>query len=251
MSTNEIVKYELDNNVAVITLNNPEARNALSSAMTKGIVDALNKANEDDNVYCAVITGAGKAFCAGVDLKELSTNTEVLNDDGPFLRAFSSFSKPLIGALNGFAMTGGLELALACDIRYAAKSAIFADTHAVVGLMPTWGMSQKLPRLVGISRAKEMSFTAKMVDANTALQWGLVDGIYDDNEVLEKAIAVAHTIAQNDTKAVRGIKQLIEEGFSTSLEEGLELEDKYSRPHNDSIDTAEIFKKIAAVKSRS
>lgn len=245
-----MVEYKVENHIALITLNSPETRNALNTAMKHGIVEAFHQAQDDDDVRCVVLTGAGKGFCAGVDLKELSENPELLSDDGPLLASFAHLKKPLIGALNGFAMTGGLELALACDFRYAAKTAMFADTHAVVGLMPTWGMSQKLPRLIGPSRAKEMSFTAKMVDADTALAWGLVDAVYDAEDLLPATFKTAETIVSNDQVAIMGIKKLYDEGLATTLEAGLKLEQQYSRPHNSAIEMKTIFEKLEAVKRR-
>ena len=245
-----MVNYEVDGHVAIITLNSPDTRNALNKTVRDGLVEAVNQANADDNIRCAILTGKGKAFCAGVDLKAIREDINFLNEDGPLLDCFRNFSKPLIGAINGFAMTGGLELALNCDFRYASPNAVFADTHAVVGLMPTWGLSQNLPRLIGVSRAKEMSFTAKMVDANTALNWGLIDAIYDEDQLLAEATKTAHAIANNDGIAVQGIKKLIDEGYASSLQEGLNLEDKYSRPHNDSVNYDELFEKMNAGKKK-
>ena len=169
----DLVLFEVKEGVALITLNRPAALNALSLAMTDAILEAFRQVNADDSIMAVVLTGRGKAFCAGVDLKELAGGNGMMSADNlgpetPIIRAMADCRKPLIGAINGFAVTGGFELALACDFLYAAEEAKFADTHARVGLLPGWGLSQKLPRLVGINRAREISFTGNYFSADDA-----------------------------------------------------------------------------------
>ena len=160
---------------AILTLNRPDAMNALSRALRDAIVAAFEDCQADPEIRVVIITGKGRAFCAGMDLKEMgsslesSTREEVGN---AVTRAMAGFEGPIIGAINGHAITGGFELALACDVLIASENARFADTHARVGLLPGWGLSQKLPRLIGLSRAREISFTGAPVFARQAYEWG-------------------------------------------------------------------------------
>ena len=168
-----LVLTEISDGVALMTLNRPNAYNALSRAMTKAIIDTLSRLAVDEQVRVIVLTGKAKAFTAGVDLEELSDgggvlDSENLGEEAPLVTAFADCPKPIIGAVNGFAVTGGFELALACDFLYAARSAKFADTHARVGIVPGWGITQKLPRVVGINRAREISFTGNLAARSRA-----------------------------------------------------------------------------------
>lgn len=180
----ELVLVEIADGVAIITLNRPEAMNALSLALRRGLHDAMRRVDADDAVRAIVLTGAGtRAFTAGLDLKELGSQAGALGaanatsaSDNP-VKAIESCRKPVIGAINGVAITGGFEVALACDILIASENARFADTHARVGVMPGWGLSQKLSRLIGISRAKELSLSGNFLDAATAERWGLVNRV--------------------------------------------------------------------------
>ena len=161
--TPSLVLVDIDGTVACVTLNRPEALNALSRALMSELARTLVALGERDDVDVIVLTGAGRAFCVGLDLKELggevSPSQPLDADETNVSDAIAALRQPVIGAINGYAITGGFELALACDFLYAAESAQFADTHARVGIVPGWGLSQKLPRLVGINRAREISFT--------------------------------------------------------------------------------------------
>ena len=175
-----LVKIERDGAVAVVTLNRPEAMNALSSALRAELARVMREVDADEGVRAVVLTGAGeRAFTAGLDLKELGADTSNLGDANAAeatrnpVKAVEQCRKPVVGAINGVAITGGFELALACDVLIASENARFADTHARVGIMPGWGLSQKLSRLIGISRAKELSLTGNFIDAGQALAWGL------------------------------------------------------------------------------
>ncbi len=248
-----LVLYELEGDssaqVAVITLNRPTALNALSHALIAQLVDALDRAHADDAVGAIVLTGQGKAFSAGVDLKEISANPTVLNDDTAMLKAFKQLRKPLIGAINGYVMTGGLELALQCDLLYASTSAVFADTHTKVGLLPTWSMSQRLPRLIGIARAKEMSLSGRKIDAHLAERWGLVNRVFAPDELLPAAIALGLEIAANDRVAVQGIRALIDHGNGLPIEAALEHEYHTSHAHNDALDFGQMLHRLNAVRA--
>src|SRR5690606_12007271 len=164
----EVLVERRANGVALVTLNRPQAMNALSASLRLALSEAMIAIRDDPAVKVVVLTGAGeKAFTAGLDLKELGSDTAGLNaatDPDPKsnpVNAVASCGKPVIGAINGVAITGGFEVALACDILIASSNARFADTHALVGIMPGWGLSQKLSRIIGLSRAREMSFSGR------------------------------------------------------------------------------------------
>jgi enoyl-CoA hydratase len=166
----DVLLIETADRVRTLTLNRPQSRNALSSALRRQFFAALRDAEADDFVDVVILTGADPVFCAGLDLKELGDTTE-LPDISP---KWPPMTKPVIGAINGAAVTGGLELALYCDILIASESARFADTHARVGLLPTWGLSVRLPQKVGVGMARRMSLTGDYLSAAEALRTGLV-----------------------------------------------------------------------------
>ena len=242
------ILYERRDKVALITLNRPDNLNALTLPMVQLLVVELERASNDHAVGAIVLTGNGKAFCAGVDLKELSIGGGLL-DVGPVIpTAFNACSKPVIAAINGFAITGGLELALACDFLYASDTAKFGDTHAKVGLMPAWGLSQKLPRLVGVNRALELSLSGRLFSADDALKWGMINAVLAAEDLLDEALKTAAAIADNDTTAVEGIRGLILDGWKMSLQEGLDLEQARSNPHNDAVDFAGMQAQLDKVR---
>ncbi len=187
--------------VRTITLNRPESRNALSSALRSQFFAALREAESDDAVDVVIVTGADPVFCAGLDLKELGNTTE-LPDISP---KWPPMSKPVIGAINGAAVTGGLELALYCDILIASERAAFADTHARVGLLPTWGLSVRLPQKVGVGMARRMSLTGDYLSAADALRCGLVTEVVPHDHLVPAAQAMAASIVGNNQKAVRAL----------------------------------------------
>ena len=178
---------------AIVTLNRPDAMNALSRELREDFVAAFRECCEDESIRVVIVTGTGKAFCAGFDLKELAESDDQPDQeaDNAMARAMEAFDGPIIGAVNGHAVTGGFELALACDVLIASEHARFADTHARVGILPGWGLSQKLPRLVGLSRAREISFTGAPVFAPQAYEWGLVNHVVPAGELLDKAMEIA------------------------------------------------------------
>lgn len=237
----QLVIVHHDAPVAIVKLNRPDALNALSRALRAEIVRVFNTLAEDDTIRAVVLTGTGRAFTAGVDLKEAGETGFALGADGSDIdiaKALHEFPKPVIGAINGFAITGGFELALMCDILLASEHAKFADTHARVGIMPGWGLSQKLSRLIGISRAKEMSFSGNFIDAHTAERWGLVNHVYLADELMPHAVKLAQDIASCDPAMVADYKRVINDGFATTFGEGMALEIERSKEHAKSV-TAE------------
>lgn len=249
-SLEDIVLYEEQGSVAIITLNRPKAYNALSKALIDLLISYFKKAEADDNIRAMVLTGNGKAFSAGVDLKELTNNAAALDDDKAIIDFFKERKKPLIGAINGYTFTGGLELALSCDLLYASDNAILADTHCKVGIMPTWGMSQRLQRLIGVARAKEMSLSSRKIDAQTALDWGLVNKVFPPEQLLDEAVKLATEIANNNNTVVQGMKSLIDEGGNKPLDEALEYEYKTSHKHNDVLDFSGMLAKLNEMRKK-
>lgn len=214
---------------AILTLNRPAQKNALSRELRAAFVAALENCCGDDAVRVLIITGAGDAFCAGFDLKELgsghsSNAAEEVNN--AMARAMEAFDGPIIGAINGHAITGGFELALACDILLASENARFADTHARVGILPGWGLSQRLPRLVGLSRAREIAFTGLPVYAQQAREWGLVNHVVPADELLPRAKAMAEAMCACVPEILRQYKAMIDSGYSMPLKEALAWEEE-------------------------
>ena len=235
--TEPLVKIERDGAIATVTLNRPEALNALSRALRNDIYRTFDRLADDASVEVAILTGAGRAFTAGLDLKELGGETgtgdgldAVTSTD--ISEAVARFDRPLIGAINGFAITGGFELALMCDFMIASTHARFADTHGRVGVVPGWGLSQRLPRIIGIQRAKELSLTGNFLDAQTAYTWGLVNRVVAPDELLPTCKALARDILSTEPKTRREIKRLIDAGWSTTFGEGMRLELEASRAHS-------------------
>lgn len=246
-----------DGPVAIVTLNRPEAMNALSKALRLALYDAMVALNADDSVAAVVLTGAGpRAFTAGLDLKELSNDAAAMNDattdkpDANPVRAIETCKKPVIGAINGVAITGGFEVALACDILIASTNARFADTHARVGIMPGWGLSQKLSRLIGIHRAKELSLSGNFLDAATAERWGLVNRVVAPEELLPAAIKLAHDIASVPPAAVATYKKLIDDGFALPFGEALRHEHKISSVLNAAVTPDKVAANRETVQAR-
>ncbi len=197
----DLVLVDVTDGIALITLNRPDARNALSSDMLSQLVGHMTRLDARADVDVLVLTGAGPAFCAGLDLKEMAASgANVRPADG---RPWPQLAKPLIGAVNGAAVTGGLELALACDFLIASERARFADTHTRVGLVPFWGMSVLLPQAVGVRTAREMSLTGNFIGAEEACRVGLVNRVVPHDELIDVVKALAVDIASAEPAATR------------------------------------------------
>jgi enoyl-CoA hydratase len=229
-----VLRVEKDGGIATLTLDRPDAMNALSRQLRVEIAEAFAAIQDDPQLRVAILTGAGRAFCAGLDLKELEGGMPGGSRDTSardMLAAIGAFEGPVIGAINGFAITGGFEVALMCDLLIASTQARFADTHARVGILPGWGLSQKLPRLIGIHRAKELSLTGNYLSAEQAERWGLVNRVVAADELLPTCRNLAEDMLSCDPDALRGYKRVIDEGFAETLAAGLEREDRTSTRH--------------------
>src|ERR1700704_4975012 len=235
--TEDVVLVEVVERVATITLNRPGQRNALNRAVRRALPAAITRCDEDEGVDVLILTGADPAFCAGVDLKEFGSGqvqqgegfAEVGDGRGDFRGALAPHTKPLIGAVNGVAVTGGFEVALNCDFLIASDRARFADTHARVGVMPGWGLTVLLAQRIGIGRAKEISITGNYVDAATALAWGLVNHVVPHDELLPYCRQLAADTVTNDQRGVRRMIQTYNEVTGTTIDEGWKIEGRVSR----------------------
>jgi enoyl-CoA hydratase len=207
----DVVLHEVSDRIATITLNRPSARNALSTEVLRDLRAAVALAQADDDVDVLILTGADPAFCAGLDLKELGAGASSSMPEPDKATPVAQRGplppgpKPVIGAVNGAAITGGFELALACDFLVASDRARFADTHARVGIQPWWGLTVLLPQAIGIRRAREMSATGNFCDAQTALDWGLVNHVVPHDDLLPFTRGLAADITSSDQRAVRQI----------------------------------------------
>lgn len=260
MSEEPILLQERDGAVAILTLNRAKQLNALSTGLRREIVAAVRHLAAASDVKALILTGSGRAFSAGVDLKEAGQTGFSLGvgaqarDHGPsdmdLASAFAGVPFPVIGAINGFAITGGFELALMCDILIASTEAKFADTHGRVGLMPVWGLSQKLPRIIGAARAKELSFTGNFLDAATAERWGLVNRVVALDELMPTARKMAADMAQVDGALLRKLKGLTDDGMAMPLGEALAMEIERGSAHNRSVTPAAAEESRKAVMER-
>ena len=248
---------EKDGAIAVVTLNRPEAMNALSRALRSALRQAFVELDADPEVKVVVLTGAGdRAFTAGLDLKELSTDPlgmRAANATDPAenpARALLATQKPIIGAINGVAITGGFEVALACDVLICSTNARFADTHARVGITPGWGLSQKLSRCIGPYRAKELSLTGNFLDARKAYDWGLVNRVVAPAELMPAALELARQMADIEADMLTTYKAMIDDGYELAMGEGLELEHRRSLAHNAGVTPEMVAARRAAVQAR-
>ncbi len=257
-SDNSIVITRTQNRVATIVLNRPEARNALNAELRAALPAAMAAAEADDDVDVVVLTGTDPAFCAGLDLKELGAGGNQIGraDAGGAppapQRPFPPLTKPLIGAINGVAITGGFELALNCDLLIASDRALFADTHARVGVMPGWGLTVLLADAVGVRRAREISLTGNFVDADQALTWGLVNRVVPHDALLSTVQALAEDIVGNDQVGVRQMLKTYDRVSDVVTGPGWEVEAEegwsFRRAHG--FDATEVERRRAAIVDR-
>jgi enoyl-CoA hydratase len=215
------VLLTIENQTAIITLNRPERRNSINQALLISLYDYIEQVANDDNIQVVILTGNGKSFCSGIDLDAiLVENLFDPRGDGTDLPdVFSACKKPIIGAINGHAITGGFEIALNCDFLIASENASFADTHAKVGIHPGWGMTQLLQRAVGRLRARQMSFTCQFISAQTAYDWGLVNEVVAPDMLLDRAKEIANQISAVNQDMLGVVKQLIDYRDTSTLED--------------------------------
>jgi len=223
------VDYKVEGNIATITLNRPEAYNSIDLRTLRELHDVLTAFRDDTNAWVGILTGAGeKAFCSGADIQEMlpflktNINTPWEIPETP-LRAMELY-KPLIGAINGIAFGGGLEVALMCDIRIASEHARFACPEVNLGIMPGWGATQKLPRIIPRAKAAELLFTGKPINAQEAYRIGLVNEVVPKTELMARAQKWAEDLCQVSPLALRAAKEAMIRGYSLPLNEGIKLE---------------------------
>ncbi|MGH1487948.1 MAG: enoyl-CoA hydratase [Acidimicrobiales bacterium] len=225
-----VVLMSVVDGVATITLNRPESRNAINGPLRQAMRQSFKAAEADPAVSVIVLTGTDPAFCAGLDLREVGKgNPEVIGSQtSGSSRPFPATTKPIIGAINGAAITGGFELALNCDFLIASERAVFADTHARVGVMPGWGLTTLLVDAVGAGRAREISLTGNFVTAQEAVDWALVNRTVPHDELMPTVYRLAADIAGNDQAGVRRMLATYAEQQEARLADGWRLEGEAS-----------------------
>lgn len=262
MSAADVVLLEVRDRIATVTINRPEARNALSSEVLRLLPQRLQAAEDDPDVDVVILTGADPAFCAGLDLKELGASGANLVGTatgagesptdarrGPARGPFPSRTKPLIGAVNGVAITGGFELALNCDFLVASEHAKFGDTHTRVGVMPGWGLTVLLAAAIGVRRAREMSITGNFMGAEEALRCGLVNHVVPHAELMPFTRRLAADVIGNDQPGVRQILRTYAE--ITADVEGWETEAAHGRQwRDDHFSPEQVAARRAAIQAR-
>jgi len=248
-----VILVERSEGIAIVTLNRPHKMNALSLELRRAIADTFTVLEADADVRVVIVTGAGRAFCAGLDLEELGQGTAQIGRGqswGDAAAAMARFSGPVIGAVNGVAVTGGFELALACDLLIASTQARFADTHGRVGLSPAWGLSQKLPRLIGLARAKEVSLCGNFIDAATAERWGLVNRVVEPDALLPACRALAESMLSMVADFLPHSKKLMDEGYGMNFADAMAFEARTSLAYNNQVTASDVEARRAGVIAR-
>ncbi len=225
------VNIDLQGAVAVLTIDRPKALNALNPEVLADLKAAFESIDQNA-VRCVVLTGAGdKSFVAGADIGSMSTMTKAEGEafgklGNDIFLAIESFPLPVIAAVNGFALGGGCELAMSCDIRICSDNAMFGQPEVGLGITPGFGGTQRLARLVGMGMAKQMLYTARNIDAGEALRIGLVNAVVPQADLMDAALKMANSIAKNAPIAVRGCKKAVNGGVQVSIDKGVEIEEK-------------------------
>jgi enoyl-CoA hydratase len=257
MSSEPVLLVAREAPLAVVTLNRPEKRNALSAELRLAIGAAFRDLEADPEIRAVVLTGAGRAFCAGMDLEELggggegTTGFELSVAGQEEMRdGIAGFSGPVIAAVNGAAATAGFELALACDLIFASTHAKFLDTHARVGILPGWGLSVRLPRRIGVGRAKEVSLSGNAVDAERAERWGLANRVCEPDALLDEAKALARDMCACVPGVMEGVKRLIDQAASMHEDDAMAHELAAGTASSKQIDSAAIAARRGGVIER-
>ena len=227
----EFITYEVEGQIGIITINRPKALNALNSA----VLDELDKtldAVDQEAIRCLILTGAGeKSFVAGADIGEMSTLTKAEGEafgkkGNDVFRKLETFPIPVIAAVNGFALGGGCEISMSCDIRICSENAVFGQPEVGLGITPGFGGTQRLARIVGTGKAKEMTYGARIIKAELAYRIGLVNNVFPAEELMPAAKKLASTIARNAPIAVRNCKRAINEGIQVDMDQAIVIEEK-------------------------
>lgn len=256
--TDDVLLVDVSDRTAVVTLNRPKARNALNFELRTRLTETVGSLDSDNDVDVIILTGADPAFCAGLDLKELSdpereAGAAVSGETGagPYQGPLPPTDKLLIGAVNGVAITGGFELALNCDFLVASERARFADTHARVGIMPGWGLTVRLTQLIGPARAKQLSVTGNFLDAERAYDWGLVNAVVPHEKLIDECRALAADSITIDQPAVRRMIRTYDEVAATTATEAWGIEGRVSAQWmRDQFSSAKVAERRAAIQER-
>lgn len=237
---------------ATLVLNRPDKLNTLSIRLRQELAAAIDELEADPAVRVLILTGAGRAFTAGLDLDEWAAPGVVAAGayEHDAVAALQRFSGPVIGAINGLAITGGVEIALACDLLIASSAARFADTHVKVGLLPGWGGSARMARRIGLHRAKELALTGRFLDAEEAMAWGLVNRVVAPEQLRPEAEAMARQMLAGVPEALVAYKRLLDDEADVTLGEALRLERAASLANNTPVDRAEIDARLARLRGR-
>ncbi len=224
----QCVLMEIDGSTAVIFLNRPQKHNAINKDLLVQLYDCLETVSSREDIRAVILTGKGKSFCAGVDLEAVKTQNlfDIRKDGAQLPEIFSACPVPVIGAVNGHAITGGLEMALCCDFLIASDLAVFIDSHAALGIHPGWGLTQLLQQAVGIRRAAQMSFTGMPVPVGAALEWGLVNEVVPAKDLIPRAKTIAGKICEASPAMIKKIKFLMNRSGQMNREQALDLERK-------------------------
>lgn len=252
-----VVLVTKEGGIATVTLNRPEKLNALNRELRSNFCRVMQELRDDPEAGVVIITGAGRAFCAGLDLRELGADSSresgAVVSDGTtvsFITVIEEMNVPVIAAVNGFAVTGGFELVLACDMIVASEDAQFADTHARVGVMPGGGMTARLPRAIGIRKAKELSLTGNYLGARDAERMGLVNRVVPQGEALREAQAIAAQILSANQPIVRQMKRLYDLTTRATLHDAIRIEQDFFRAYNSSSNLKDFERQREAVMER-
>jgi 2-(1,2-epoxy-1,2-dihydrophenyl)acetyl-CoA isomerase len=230
--TDHLVEFEMDGSVAIVRLNRPQAMNAMTGQLMIDLMKAAIRCDEDPSVRAVVLTGAGRAFCVGADVKDFveagETLPSLVKELTVYIHAavsrFARMDAPLIAAVNGMAAGGGFSLSLCSDLTFASESATFVMAYTASGLSPDASSTFFLPRLVGVRRARQLALTNRRLSAHDAMEWGLVDEVVADDALMETALAAAHRLASGPTASYGSVKRLMLASFDNGLETQMELE---------------------------
>jgi len=217
------VLFEVQEGIAIITLNRPDRRNSINRELLSGLYDSIDEVSRNEEIKVGIITGNGKSFCSGIDLSVIGKENlfDVRGNGIDLPDVFGACRKPIIGAVNGHAITGGFEIALNCDFLIASENAKFADTHAKVGIHPGWGMTQLLQQAVGKRMAMQMSTTCQFIDAEQALRYGLVNEVVPHDDLMKRTMEIAKQICENRYDMVLTVMDLIKYRDTASMGQAL------------------------------